>query len=121
MGRLLYFIGIIIVIAGCQQEKKYANMKLACGICNRITYDGPAEVDGNGMMWPTGPINHCKPWDINCVGESSAERAAHFGYKDGRQDALEFRYKKVLDPTTHHPEYIENYEKGYKEVTDLRK
>lgn len=110
---------LMLFILGCVE--KQVNIKVSCGNCRRIVYDGPAEVDSNGQKWPIGVIEYCKPWDINCVSNQKydIEYKSEWGYQAGRKDALEFYYKKEMDPKTHHFAYIEGYNRGYKEVIDV--
>jgi hypothetical protein len=114
-----------LVIIGCKKEKYEYGRKLLCSNCKRVIYDGPFEIDRNGIPWPVGQINHCTDWDINCVSEllpeQDRQRKYYFGYEHGRKDALEFRYEKEMDPKVYHPIYIEAYKKGYKEVQDVRR
>ena len=112
---------ICLLLVGCAEIER-PTIQLQCGNCSRTIYDGPAEVR-NGCKWPIGPINHCKPWDINCVSQwrDDAPHKHHWGYDAGRKDALEFRYHKEFDPEVYHPFYVEGYKKGYKEVIDVRR
>lgn len=121
MNRICFIFIFWALVVGCSKEQS-ETIQLRCGACNRVVYDGPAEVDRNGIKWPVGQINHCKPWDINCVSrfDPKNERAVHWGYEDGRKDALNFYYEKTFDSETHHVRYIEGYKKGYKEIIDVR-
>lgn len=114
----------LLFIVGCNKGITYERKQLRCGMCDRVIYDGDFEIHPNGFEWPVGEYHHCPPWDINCVStripEFTKEYKTQMGYKDGRKDALEFKYHMKFDPKIHHPYYIEAYNKGYKEVIDVR-
>lgn len=117
----LCIILLFSAIIGCQ--KINTTGRLLCGNCGRVIYEGEFEGDPKAFRWPVGQINHCKDWDINCVSEFSERDYKHkfyWGYEAGRKSALNFYYYDTFDNKTHHAAYIEGYNKGYKEVIDVR-
>lgn len=43
-------------------KPKMGHVKLRCGSCGRVVYDGPGEYSRNcPVPWPTGELDYCKP------------------------------------------------------------